>query len=137
VGAVSEHGERTVAIVTRTPVNPWEWSVRFGFDQAELVEAPARWLICSGQTAIDAEGRPQHAGDMAAQVALAMANLSAVLAAADMTLDDVVRITAFTTDVDAFLRVPRDAPASAYTLIGVSRLAYPELLVELEAIAVS
>jgi enamine deaminase RidA (YjgF/YER057c/UK114 family) len=121
--------------VTRTAVNPWEWSVRFGFNQAELVEAPARWLICSGQTAIDGDGNVQHAGDMAGQVALAMENLQAVLAAADMTLENVVRVTAYTTDVDAFLRVRRDAPISVYTLIGVSRLAYPELLVELEAIA--
>ena len=116
-------------------MNPWQWSVPFGFDQAELVESPTRWLVCSGQTAIDGDGSVQHAGDMAGQVALAVENLKTVLAAADMTVDDLVRITAYVTDMDAFLRAPRDLPTRAFTLIGVSRLAYPELLVELEAIA--
>ena len=122
--------------MNRTAINPWDWSVRFGFNQAELIESPTKWLVCSGQTAIDGDGNVQHAGDMAGQVALAIENLAAVLAEAGMTMEDVVRITAYTTDVDAFLRVRRDAPTSAYTLIGVSRLAYPELMVELEAIAV-
>ena len=123
--------------MTRTAVNPWEWSLQFGFNQAELVENPTKVLVCSGQTAIDGDGKVQHVGDMAGQVALAMENLSAVLAEAGMTLENVVRVTAYTTDVDAFLRVHRDAPISAYTLIGISRLAFPELLVELEAIAVA
>jgi len=114
--------------------------VAFGFNQAELVTAPENLLVCSGQTSIGPDGTVQHAGDMAAQVAAAFANLEAVLADAGMTLENVVRITAFTTDMDAFLAagLGGDArPLSAFTLIGVSRLAYPELLVELEAIAVS
>ena len=119
----------------RSAVNPWPWSIPFGFNQAELIEAPTRWLLCSGQTAIDADGNVQHVGDMAGQVAAALANLATVLDAAGMTMENVVRITAFTTDVDAFLRVRRDVPTLAFTLIGVSRLAYPELLIELEAIA--
>ena len=109
----------------------------FGFDQAELIDAPARGRVCSGQTSIDGDGNVQHAGDMAGQVAAATANLSTVLEAAGMTMENVVRITAFTTDMDAFLRAPRDLPVCAFTLIGVSRLAYPELLIELEAIAAS
>ena len=124
--------------MTRTAVNPWQWSVQFGFNQAELVEAPSKWLLCSGQTAIDGDGKSQHAGDMAAQVGLAFQNLEAVLAEASMTLENVVRITAYVTDMDAFLRAPRDvAGLSAFTVIGVSRSAFPELMVELEAIAVS
>jgi enamine deaminase RidA (YjgF/YER057c/UK114 family) len=124
--------------VTRTAINPWPWSVGFGFNQAELVEGPTRWLVCSGQTSIGPDGSVQHAGDMAAQVDAALSNLEAVLADADMALDDVVRITAYVTDMDAFLAAGLGGerrPLSAFTLIGVSRLAYPELLVELEAIA--
>src|SRR5690606_30551644 len=117
----------------------------FGFNQAELVEGGRRQLICSGQTSVDAEGRPQHAGDMRAQVALAMDNLEAVLAAAGMTLRDVVRLNVYTTDVDAYLScfdvvsercsAGRVRPASM--LIGVTRLAAPELMVELEATAIA
>ena len=111
----------------------------FGFNQAELVTTPEKVLVCSGQTSIGPDGNVQHAGDMAGQVEAAIANLEAVLADADMTLENVVRITAYTTDMDAFLAASTGTrrPPSAFTLIGVSRLAYPELLIELEAIAVS
>jgi enamine deaminase RidA (YjgF/YER057c/UK114 family) len=122
----------------RTAVNPWDWSTQLGFNQAELVESPSKILVCSGQTSIGPDGTTQHPGDMAAQVRDAMANLETVLGEAGMTMDDVVRITAFTTDMDAFIAAGSgfDRPPSAFTLIGVSRLAYPDLLIELEAIAV-
>jgi enamine deaminase RidA (YjgF/YER057c/UK114 family) len=123
--------------VTHTAVNHVDWSIPFGFDQAHLVESPTRWLVCSGQTSIGPDGAVQHPGDMGAQIADAMASLEALLAAADMTLADVVRITAYVTDVDAYIAAPRyeRSNTSALTLIGVSRLAYPELMVEFEAIA--
>jgi enamine deaminase RidA (YjgF/YER057c/UK114 family) len=125
--------------VNRTAVNPWDWSQQFGFNQAELVEGPSKLLVCSGQTSIGPDGQVEHPGDMAAQVAAAFANLATVLDAAGMSLEDVVRITAFTTDMDGFLAAGAgtgDRPTCAFTLIGVSRLAYPDLLIELEAIAV-
>jgi len=123
----------------RTAVNPWDWSVQFGFNQAELVEEPSKVLLCSGQTAIDGDGHVQHAGDIGAQANLAWDNLEAVLGEAGMTIDNVVRATIFTTDVDALLRsgAMRRGPNKAMTLIGISRLAYPELMVEIEAIAVA
>ena len=120
----------------KTAVNHVGWSVPFGFDQATLVEAPTRWLVCSGQTSIDADGKVAHPGDMRGQRAAALANVEALLAEAGMTLDDVVRTTAYVTDMDAFLADSDGAwPHAAFTLIGVSRLAYPELMVELEVIA--
>ena len=130
--------------VSRTPVNPWPWSVEMGFNQGEIVVGKSRELVCSGQTAMSAEGVPQHEGDMAAQVSLALDNLEAVLAGAGMTLANVVRLNIYTTDVDAFFEAmgsftPRLAAAGVRppgTLLGVSRLAFPELLVELEATAV-
>ncbi|MGY1803259.1 RidA family protein [Blastococcus sp. SYSU D00922] len=131
--------------VSRTPVNPWPWSVAMGFNQAEVVEGATRVLVCSGQTAMSADGVPQHAGDMAAQVAMALDNVEAVLAEAGMTLGDVVRLDIFTVDVDAFFasygsvveRFGRAGVRPASTLLGISRLAFPELLVELEATAVA
>ena len=85
----------------RTTINPWQWSVELGFNQAELVEGGNEVLYLSGQSAMDANGSPQHAGDMAAQVTLALDNLEAVLAEADMDLSNVVRMNTYTTDVDA------------------------------------
>jgi enamine deaminase RidA (YjgF/YER057c/UK114 family) len=128
--------------MNRFDVNPWTWSRNFGFDQAELVEGQRRQLVCSGQTSVDADGNPQHPGDMGAQINLALDNLEAVLALAGMTFANLVRLNAYTTDVDEFLGhfeivTERLGGARfASTLLGVARLAGPELLIELEAIAV-
>src|SRR4051794_34498035 len=91
-------------VTTRTAINPWPWSTQLGFDQAELIEGHRRQLVCSGQDAVDSNGNPQHPGDMAAQLELALDNLQAVLAAADMTLADVVRLNVYTSDVDEYLK---------------------------------
>jgi enamine deaminase RidA (YjgF/YER057c/UK114 family) len=88
----------------RAPINPSSWSINLGFDQGELVEGHKRVLFCSGQDAMDAEGNPQHQGDIAAQLELGLDNLEAVLAAADMTFANVVRLNFFTTDVDELLK---------------------------------
>jgi enamine deaminase RidA (YjgF/YER057c/UK114 family) len=127
----------------RTSVNPWSWSLKLGFDQAQLVEGHRRELICSGQDAVDADGNSQHPGDMAAQLGLALDNLEAVLADAGMTLANVVRLNIYTTDVDTLLqhftvlteRFEGTGESFASTLLGVARLVSPQLLVALEATA--
>jgi len=127
-----------------TPVNPWPWSLDLGYSQAQLVERAGRVLYCAGQTSMDAQGAPQHPGDMRGQMALALANLGSVLEAAGMGFGDVVRLTVYATDVDEALRCldllgARFGPAGvrpAMTLVGVTRLALPPLMVELEATAV-
>ena len=40
----------------RTPVNPWDWSKQYQFNQAEIVEGVSRHLVCAGQTSIGADG---------------------------------------------------------------------------------
>ncbi|MGL5852103.1 MAG: RidA family protein, partial [Phycicoccus sp.] len=88
----------------RTAVNPWTWSTELGYHQGEVVSGHTRTLYCSGQTAMDGDGRPQHPDDMAAQVALSLDNLEAVLGAAEMSLANLVRLTVCTTDVDLLLQ---------------------------------
>jgi hypothetical protein len=56
-----------------------------GFDQAELIEGHRRQLVCSGQDAVHSGGNPQHPGDMAAQLELALDNLEAILSDAEMS----------------------------------------------------
>ena len=90
--------------VKRTPINPWPWSINLGFDQAQVIEGHRRQLVCSGQDAVDADGNPQHPGDMAAQLELALDNLEAIVSAADMTLADIVRLNVYTTDVEEAIR---------------------------------
>lgn len=130
--------------IQRTAVNPWSWSVEMGFNQGEIVEGEHRTLYCAGQTATSAEGQPQHPGDMGAQVAMAVDNLEAVLREAGMALANVVRLNIYTTDVDEFFanygsmaeRLGAAGVAPPGTLLGVARLAFPELMVEIEATAV-
>ena len=80
---------------------------------------------------------------MRGQINQALDNLETVLKQAGFQLSDVVRLNYYTTDVDGFLEA---APAAgerlaagncraASTLLGVTRLAFPELLVEIEATA--
>ncbi|AUH42467.1 RidA family protein [Streptomyces sp. CMB-StM0423] len=129
----------------RTAINPVTWSMEMGFNQGELVSGHTRTLFVSGQTAMSPEGRPQHEGDMAAQLTLSLDNLEAVLAGADMSLDNLVRLNVYTTDVDALFphygelaaRLAAAKTAPATTMLGVTRLAIPTLLVELEATAVA
>ncbi|MFB9386912.1 RidA family protein [Pseudonocardia petroleophila] len=129
----------------RTAVNPVPWSVELGFNQGEVVSGATRTLYCSGQTATDGDGRPRHDGDMAAQVGLSLDNVEAVLGAAGMALADVVRLTVYTTDVELLLqhygvlaaRLGAAGVAPTTTMLGVTRLAVPGQLVELEATAVA
>ncbi|BAL87155.1 putative endoribonuclease L-PSP [Actinoplanes missouriensis 431] len=130
--------------VKRTAINPWPWSIELGFHQGELVSGQTRTLYCSGQTAMSDDGKPQHDGDMAAQLALSLGNLEAVLGEAGMSLANLVRLTVYTTDVDGLFphygvlagRLAAAGVAPATTMLGVTRLAIPGQLVELEATAV-
>jgi enamine deaminase RidA (YjgF/YER057c/UK114 family) len=127
----------------RRVINPWTWQDALGYVQANEVSGAKRTLICAGQTSVDDQGAPLHAGDMAGQMRQALDNLEAVLRQAGLQLSDVVRLNYYTTDVDAFiqaapaglrrLREARCRPAS--TLLGVARLFHPAILVEIEATA--
>jgi enamine deaminase RidA (YjgF/YER057c/UK114 family) len=129
----------------RTPVNPWSWSLPLGYHQGEILEGATRGLVIAGQTAVDAEGAPQHAGDMRSQLALTLGNLEAVLHLADMGLANLTQLTIYTTDVDATLqnfdllgmRLGAAGAAPPMTLLGVTRLAIPTLMIEIAATAAS
>jgi enamine deaminase RidA (YjgF/YER057c/UK114 family) len=131
--------------IERTAVNPVPWSLELGFNQGELVAGHTRTLYCSGQTAMDADGKPQHDGDLPAQLALSLDNVEAVLAEAGMSLTNLVRLNVYTTDVDALFphygvlaaRLATAGVKPTTTMLGVSRLAIPGQLVELEATAVA
>ncbi|MBO6814230.1 MAG: RidA family protein [Rhizobiaceae bacterium] len=127
----------------RIAVNPWDWSVRLGYNQAEMIDGATRQVICAGQTAVDGEGVPQHPEDMRAQISLAIDNLEAVLKGAGLNLSHVVKLGIYATDVDEALknfdvmgmRFGEYQVAPPMTLLGVTRLAMPGLLFEIEATA--
>jgi enamine deaminase RidA (YjgF/YER057c/UK114 family) len=126
-------------------INPWQWQDALGFVQANDIGDARRVIVCAGQFSGDAQGRPLYPGDMRAQVTQALDKLETVLREAGLTLASVVRLNYYTTDVDRFLAaheviVQRLADARcrpASTLLGVARLAFPELLIEIEATAVA
>ena len=90
------------------------------------------------------KGSPLHAGDMRAQFGQAIDNLETVLKQAGLALENVVRLNYYTTDVDKFMeaadvageRLGKAGCRPASTLLGVSRLAFPQLMIEIEATAV-
>jgi enamine deaminase RidA (YjgF/YER057c/UK114 family) len=128
----------------RRIVNPWTWQDTYGFVQANEVTGGQRVVYCAGQASVDADGRPVHVDDMAGQINQCVDNLQTVLRAAGLELSNVIRLCYYTTDVDRLLAsyhvlVERLAAANcrpASTLLGVTRLAFPELLIEIEATAV-
>jgi enamine deaminase RidA (YjgF/YER057c/UK114 family) len=129
----------------RTAVNPWDWSIKLGYNQAEVIDGATRQVICAGQTAVDEDGAPQHPGDMRAQISLALDNLEAVLKRAGMNLGNVVKLSVYATDVDEALknfdlmgmRFGPHRVAPPMTLLGVTCLAIPGLLFEIEAMAMA
>lgn len=117
----------------------------FGFVQALEVKGAGPTIFCAGQASVDDDGQPLHAGDMRAQAERAFDNLETVLEQAGASLVDVVRINYYTTDVralfDAWEAVASRLAAAGCrptsTLLGVQALAYPELLLEIEATAIT
>jgi enamine deaminase RidA (YjgF/YER057c/UK114 family) len=129
----------------RQIINPWSWQEQAGFVQGHAVGGDGRAIYCAGQTSVDADGNPVNEGDMAGQIAQALDNVETVLRESGASLADVVRLNYYTTDVDAFLaaqdvltaRLRAAGCRPTATLLGVSRLAFPPLLVEIEATAVA
>ncbi|MBL6457777.1 RidA family protein [Belnapia sp. T6] len=110
-----------------------------------VVASGSRTIYTAGQVSIDEQGRLVGAGDLGAQTAQAMRNVGLALAAAGASFADIVKITIYVVDyrpehrpIIGQARSPffagRTPPAS--TLIGVSALAMPEWLIEIEAVAV-
>lgn len=126
-------------------INPWTWQDAYGFSQAVEARDAKRLLVCSGQTSVDANGAPLHAGDMRAQLRQALANLAQVLHAAGLDFSHVVRLNYYTTDVAAYLAASAEveacfagfSPRPAGTLLGVAALFHPDILIEIEATAVA
>lgn len=100
-------------------------------------------LFLAGQVSTDAEGNLVGEGDMGAQVRQVLENMKTVLESQGASFANVVKVTIYTTDIDAY-RTTGDirreywtggAPAS--TLVQIDRLARPEFLVEIESTAIA
>jgi len=125
-------------------INPLELSSPTGYSHV-AVSSAGRTVHVSGQIAFDGTGRIVGKGDLRAQAVQVYENLKAALAAADAGLGDVVKMTTFVVDLTPekaqIMRevrgqyLPEDhRPAS--TMVGVTSLVNPDLLVEIEVVAV-
>ena len=115
-----------------------------GFGYAHVVAATGRLIAISGQVALDESGRLVGPRDPEAQARQVFENLRRCLAAADATFADVVKLTVYVTDLATMtaVRAVRDEyvdttrpPASS--AVQVAGLVLPELLLEIDALAVS
>lgn len=104
------------------------------------VVSSGRLLHTAGITARNTEGDLVGTGDMRTQVQQCFDNLETILAAAGAGFGDVIKYTIYTTDIDRFetstrdLRFPYFVDRPASTLVEVSRLIDPAMLVEIEAV---
>jgi len=112
------------------------------YSQVVTAAASSRIVFVSGQIARDERGEVVGKGDMRAQMVQVIANLEICLKAAGASLRHIVKMTTFVTDITEFanhadLRAKYfgDAPPASST-VEVSRLAGPDYLIEIEAIAV-
>lgn len=125
-----------------TRVNPWSHPAFF--DAGVMIEGQRRILFLNGQAAVSPEVEPLHPGDIRAQAAVTLDNIELVLQQAGMSLGNIVRMNTYVTDLDAYLQSADDLITERLAKVDVrppgvlsevSRLALPELLIELEAIA--
>jgi reactive intermediate/imine deaminase len=128
--------------MAKTSINPEGAAEPVG-PYAHVTVAPpgGRLVFCSGAVAFGPDGRVVGE-DIVAQTRQTMENLRLALAAAGATFADVVKITNYVTDVREYPKIApvREEylrqPYPASTMVEVKGLLYPELLIEIEAIAV-
>lgn len=114
----------------------------FGISHVTLIDKPSKLAFITGQMGNDENG--SFGATFKEQVELAFENISKALAALDLELSHVSKITCYLTEINEThmedLKAirkkyfPKNAPAS--TLVGVSFLVNPKALFEIEAIAV-
>ena len=100
-------------------------------------------LLISGQASIDEKGNVVGKGDIKTQTRQTLENMRSVLSQLGATMDDVVKVTIFVTDISHFNEIHEvrreyfkkgNYPAS--TIVEINRLALEDLMIEIEAIAV-
>ena len=116
-----------------------EHEAEFCFTQGRLSSG---FLFLGGMAAIDAQGEVLHKGDLAAQMRAIYQDIAELLAGYGMSLEDIVRETIFTADIEAWrqtLPLRREIFGAATpppgSIVGVSALADPDMLIEIEITA--
>ena len=112
------------------------------YSHVVTVEGGGKQIFVAGQLARDKDGNCVGKGDMRAQIEQVGKNIEACLAAAGASLSDIVKTNTYVTDIEEFfrhadMRMRYFAPAMpTSTTVEVRRLAGPDFLVEIEALAI-
>lgn len=131
---MSTHPQRVQVRLDPDPYEPFRLSQ--GIRVGEL-------LFVSGQAALAEDGTLVGAGDFDVQAEQAFRNLQRVLEAGGSSLEQVVKVTIYLTDMSNFEKIVElrgrwfTPPWPADTIVEVSALALPELQIEIEAVAVA
>ena len=123
-------------------INPWKWQDERSYVQAVEVTNVQSTLYCSGQAAVDSEGKSSDA-DMKTQVVQALQNLEQVIIEAGYELKNIVKLNIFTTSEEELFQnfdifqewISKNQIQQTTTLISVKGL-FETLKVEFEAVAV-
>jgi 2-iminobutanoate/2-iminopropanoate deaminase len=122
------------------PKDAWD-SSQYSYSQGISVSSPKKIVFVAGQVSLDREGKLVGKDDIVAQAEQAFRNVRAVLKQGGCDLEDIVKLTVYVKRQEDFFKVTdarkkipgKNFPAS--TLVQVTSLAYPDLLVEVEATA--
>jgi enamine deaminase RidA (YjgF/YER057c/UK114 family) len=133
----------------REPINPTSWGLKWSMNQAEITKGASRQLRCSGQVPVSPDPDSElgfaveSPDNIRGQIECTLSNLDKILVEAGMGRENVVYMRFYTTDVDEFLTnydiyadwIGQTGLKPPQTLLGVQRLALPEFMVEIEALA--
>ncbi len=121
--------------------NPGKVWQPFGAFSRGIAQGAGQILHLKGQVPLDRDGEVVGAGEMRAQVRKTLENIAAVLAHVGARMGDVISLTHYTTDIDAFMAAADirleffAAPYPVTTTLEVARLYDPRILIEITALA--
>ncbi len=121
--------------------NPPKLWAPFGAFSQSVIAGDGKTIYLKGQVALDTDGQVVGEGDMAAQVAQVLENMSDILEVMGGRMSDIVSLQQFTTDIQAFMKCGEvrmryfEAPFPVTTTLEVSSLYDARLLVEVTGVA--
>ncbi|MFI1383349.1 Rid family hydrolase [Embleya sp. NPDC020886] len=128
----------------RQDIGPRMFGNRLGYNRAVSVTDPDRWLVLAGHESRGPDGEIVHVRDLCGQIETTFDRLAETLAEAGFTFAHVVQLRYFAVDVadvtrhfdviTARLEQENCRPATA--LVGVTALSDPDMLIEIEGLAV-